>query len=106
MADIMGLMKKAQELQGRVADIQKELETLEVEGAAGGGLVRVTLTGKGALKGIAIDPSLLKADEGEILEDLVVAAHAYARAKADRATEEMMKSATAGLPLASGEIGT
>ena len=102
MADIMGLMKKAQELQGRVADIQKELETLEVEGAAGGGLVRVTLTGKGGLKGVAIDDSLLKADEKEILEDLLVAAHADARAKADRATEEKMKSATAGLPLPPG----
>ena len=102
MADIMGLMKKAQELQGRVANIQKELELLEVEGAAGGGLVRITLTGKGALKGVSIDPSLLVADEREILEDLLVAAHADARAKADRATEEKMRSATAGLPLPPG----
>jgi DNA-binding YbaB/EbfC family protein len=102
MADIMGLMKKAQELQGRVADIQKELEAMEVEGAAGGGLVRVTLTGKGALKGVAIDDSLLKAEEKEILEDLLVAAHADARTKADRATEEKMKGATAGLPLPPG----
>ena len=102
MADIMGLMKKAQEMQERIADIQRELEAMEVEGAAGGGLVRVTLTGKGALKGVSIDDSLLKADEKEILEDLLVAAHADARAKADRATEEKMKGATAGLPLPPG----
>lgn len=102
MADIMGLMKKAQELQGRVADIQKELEALEVEGAAGGGLVRVTLTGKGGMKGVSVDPSLLRPDEREILEDLLVAAHADARAKADRATEEKMRGATAGLPLPPG----
>lgn len=102
MADIMGLMKKAQELQGRVADIQKELELLEVDGASGGGLVRITLTGKGALKGVSIDPSLLMADEREILEDLLVAAHADARTKADRATEEKMRDVTAGLPLPPG----
>ena len=102
MADIMGLMKQAQALQGKVADIQKELETLEVEGAAGGGLVRVTLTAKGQVKGVAIDDSLLKADEKEILEDLLVAAHADARGKADRLTEEKMKAVTAGLPLPPG----
>ncbi len=102
MADIMGLMKQAQALQGRVADIQKELESLEVEGASGGGLVRVTLTAKGQLKGVAIDDSLLKLDEKEILEDLLVAAHADARGKADRLTEEKMKAVTAGLPLPPG----
>ena len=102
MADIMGLMKQAQALQGRVADIQKELETLEVEGQAGAGLVRVTLTAKGVLKALAVDPSLLKADEKEILEDLVVAAHADARSKAERLTEEKMKAVTAGLPLPPG----
>ncbi len=102
MADLMGLMKQAQALQGRVADIQKELEALEVEGVAGGGLVRVTLTAKGALKGLVLDDSLLKPDEKEILEDLVVAAHADARAKADRLTEDKMKAVTAGLPLPPG----
>ncbi len=102
MADIMGLMKQAQALQGRVADIQKELETLEVEGVAGGGLVRVTLTAKGQMKGVAIDDTLLKPDEKEILEDLLVAAHADARGKADRLTEEKMQAVTAGLPLPPG----
>ncbi len=102
MADIMGLMKKAQELQSRVAEVQAEIEKLEVEGGAGGGLVRVTLTGKGALKGLAIDASLLKADEKEILEDLIVAAHADALVKAERLKEEKMKVLTAGLPLPPG----
>ena len=102
MADIMGLMKQAQALQGRVADIQKELEALDVEGQAGAGLVRVTLSAKGTMKALAVDPSLLKADEKEILEDLVVAAHADARAKAERLTEEKMKAVTAGLPLPPG----
>ena len=102
MADIMGLMKQAQALQGRVADIQKELESLDVEGQAGAGLVKVTLSAKGAMKALAVDPSLLRADEKEILEDLVVAAHADARAKAERLTEEKMKAVTAGLPLPPG----
>ena len=72
MADIMGLMKQAQALQGKVADIQKELETLEVEGAAGGGRVRVTLTAKGQMKGVAIDDSLLKASASPRLQAAVL----------------------------------
>ena len=102
MKDIMGLMKQAQAMQARVAEIQGELETLEVEGMAGGGLVRVTLTAKGHLKGLDIDASLLKPDEKEMVEDLVVAAHADAKAKAERASEEKMKALTAGLPLPPG----
>ena len=102
MKDIMGLMKQAQAMQARVAEIQSELETLEVEGVAGGGLVRVTLTAKGHLKGLDIDASLLKPDEKEMVEDLVVAAHADAKAKAERASEEKMKALTAGLPLPPG----
>lgn len=102
MADIMGLMKQAQALQERMAELQKDLESLEVEGAAGGGLVRVTLSAKGAMKGVAIDPSLLTSDEKEVLEDLLVAAHADARAKAERLAEEKMKTVTAGLSLPPG----
>jgi DNA-binding YbaB/EbfC family protein len=102
MADIMGLMKQAQALQERMAEVQKNLEALEVEGAAGGGLVRVTLTAKGAMKGVTIDPSLLTLDEKEVLEDLIVAAHADARAKAERLADEKMKTVTAGLSLPPG----
>jgi nucleoid-associated protein EbfC len=87
MRDIMGLMKQAQAMQSKLQEAQAELDTIEVEGQSGGGMVRVTLSAKGAMKGVAIDPSLLKSDEKEILEDLIVAAHADARAKADRFTE-------------------
>jgi DNA-binding YbaB/EbfC family protein len=102
MKDIMGIMKQAQAMQGRMQELQQELERTEVEGQSGGGLVRVTLTAKGAMKGIAIDASLLKADEKEIVEDLVVTAHEDARKKAERLMEEKMKSVTAGLPLPPG----
>jgi DNA-binding YbaB/EbfC family protein len=102
MRDMMGLMKQAQAMQARMQDMQAEMERLEVEGISGGGLVRVTLTAKGAMRGIAIDPSLLKADEKEIVEDLVVTAHEDARKKAERLMEEKMKAVTAGLPLPPG----
>lgn len=102
MADLLGMMKQAQALQKKVTDLQAELEQLEVEGVAGGGMVRLTLTAKGHLKAVSIDESLLKAEEKEILEDLIAAAHADAKAKADQATEDKMKSVTAGLPLPPG----
>jgi DNA-binding YbaB/EbfC family protein len=102
MKDIMGLMKQAQAMQGRMQQMQQELENTEVEGQSGGGLVRVTLTAKGAMKGVVIDASLLKADEKEIVEDLVVTAHEDARKKAERLMEEKMKTVTAGLPLPPG----
>ena len=102
MKDLMGLMKSAQAMQSKMQEAQAELERLEVEGQSGAGLVRVTLTAKGQMKGLAIDPSLLKADEGEILEDLIVTAHEDARRKAERLAEEKMRDVTAGLPLPPG----
>ncbi len=102
MKDIMGLMKKAQEMQSRMHEMQSELEQTEVEGQSGGGMVRVTLTAKGAMKNIAIDASLLKPEEKEIVEDLILAAHQEARKKGERLIEEKMKSVTAGLPLPPG----
>lgn len=102
MKDLMGLMKSAQAMQAKMQDAQAELERLEVEGQSGAGLVRVTLTAKGQMKTLAIDPSLLKADEVEILEDLIVTAHEDARKKAERLTEEKMRDVTAGLPLPPG----
>src|SRR5881275_2262740 len=102
MRDMMGLMKQAQAMQARMQELQGELERLEVEGQSGAGLVRVTLTAKGHMKSIVIDPSLMKADEKEILEDLVVNAYEDARKKAERVTEEKMKTITAGLPLPPG----
>jgi DNA-binding YbaB/EbfC family protein len=102
MRDIMGLMKQAQEMQQKLQDAQAELENIEVEGASGGGVVTVKVTGKGQLKSINLDPSLLNADEKEILEDLIVAAMNDAKGKADRAAEERMASLTKGLPLPPG----
>ncbi len=100
--DFMGMMKQAQAMQARMAEAQAELEQTEVAGEAGGGLVKVTLTAKGGLKRLSIDDSLLKPDEREILEDLIVTAHAQARAKADEALAEKMKSVTGGLQLPPG----
>ena len=102
MKDIMGIMKQAQAMQARMQEMQQQLEATEVEGQSGGGMVRVTLTAKGMMKGVTIDPSLLKADEKEIVEDLIVTAHEDARKKAERLMEEKMKSVTAGLPLPPG----
>lgn len=102
MKDIMGLMKQAQAMQARVQDIQDELARTEVEGLAGGGLVRVRLSAKGEMKGVEIDASLCKLEEKEILEDLLVTAHAEARRKGEALAEEKMKSLSAGLPLPPG----
>ena len=102
MKDIMGIMKQAQAMQARMQEMQQELELTEVEGQSGGGLVRVTLTAKGAMKGVVIDASLMKPDEKEIVEDLVLTAHEDARKKAERVMEEKMKSVTAGIPMPPG----
>ncbi|HEV7257461.1 MAG TPA: YbaB/EbfC family nucleoid-associated protein [Bosea sp. (in: a-proteobacteria)] len=102
MRDIMGLMKQAQEMQQKMANVQAELDAIEVEGAAGGGMVTVTMTAKGALKSVKIDPSLMVADEREILEDLIVAASSDARNRADRVMQERMAEVTKGLPIPPG----
>jgi DNA-binding YbaB/EbfC family protein len=102
MKDIMGLMKQVQSAQAKLQEMQAELDTIEVEGQAGGGLVKVCLTAKGEMKRASIDPTLLKPEEAEILEDLLVAAHAEARKKAESLLAEKMKEATGGLPLPPG----
>jgi len=102
MADFMGLMKQAAQLQSKMQALQAELEQIEVEGTAGGGLVAVKLSAKGELKGVRTDDSLLKPTEKEILEDLLVAAHADARRKAEAVLQEKMKAVTGGLPLPPG----
>lgn len=102
MKDLLGMMSKVKEMQARMEQMQAELESIEVDGAAGGGMVTVRLTAKGALKAIRIDPSLLNPDEAEILEDLIVAAHAEARAKGDRLVQEKTQALTAGLPIPPG----
>ncbi len=102
MTDFMGLMKQAAQLQSKMQALQAELEQIEVEGTAGGGMVSVKLTAKGDLKGITVDDSLLKPSEKEVLQDLLVAAHADARRKAEATLQEKMKAVTGGLPLPPG----
>lgn len=105
MRDFMGMMKQAAQLQSKMQEMQAELDTIEVEGTAGGGMVSVTLTAKGALKGVKIDDSLLQPSEKEIVEDLLVTAHADARRKAETVLAEKMKAMTGGLPLPPGLLG-
>ena len=100
--NIMQMMKQAQELQAKMQEMQAELDILEVEGIAGAGAVVVRLSGKGELRALKIDKALLKPDEGDILEDLVIAAHKDARTKSDAALAERMKAVTGGLPLPPG----
>ena len=102
MADLMGMMGKMNELKSRMEKMQAELDGLEVTGMSGGGLVSITLTAKGAMKKVAIDPSLLKAEEKEIVEDLIAAAHAEARNKAEHVVQDKMKELTGGLPIPPG----
>jgi DNA-binding YbaB/EbfC family protein len=100
--DFMGMMKKAQAVQAKLQEAQDELGRLEVEGQAGGGIVSLTLTAKGELKAVRIDASLMTPADKEMLEDLIVAAFADGKAKADRAAAEKMQSLTEGLPLPPG----
>jgi DNA-binding YbaB/EbfC family protein len=102
MKNFAGMMKQAQELQSRMAEMQAEMERARVEGQSGGGLVVLTLNGKCELVGVKIDASLLKPDEVEIMEDLIVAAHTDAKAKVERLLQEKMQSLTGGLPLPPG----
>jgi hypothetical protein len=102
MKDILGLMGKVKEMQSKMQEMQEGLSSLEITGQSGGGLVKVTLTGKGDLKGLSIDPTLLKADEAEILEDLIVAAHGDAKSKVEQTVAERTRELTAGLPIPPG----
>jgi DNA-binding YbaB/EbfC family protein len=102
MADFLGMMKQAAQLQSKMKAMQDELEHVEVEGMSGGGLVTVRMTAKMDVKSIKIDPSLMKPDEHEILEDLMVAALGDAKRKAEVAMQEKMQALTGGLGLPPG----
>jgi hypothetical protein len=102
MPDFLGLMKQAAELKSKMETMQAELDQIEVEGTAGGGMVSVMLTGKGEMKAVKIDPSLIKPEEKEIVEDLIVAAHGDARRKAETLVQEKMQGLTGGMPLPAG----
>jgi DNA-binding YbaB/EbfC family protein len=105
MADFLGMMKQAQQLQAKMQAMQEELANLEVEGISGGGLVTVRMTAKMDVKGVRIDPSLMKVEEREVLEDLLVTAHGDARRKAELAMQEKMQALTGGLGLPPGLLG-
>jgi DNA-binding YbaB/EbfC family protein len=100
--DILGMMKQATQLKAKMEEMQAELDQITVEGVAGGGMVAVTLSAKGDMKGVKIDPSLIKPEEKEIVEDLLVAAHADARRKSEVLLAEKMKGLTGGLPIPPG----
>ncbi|WP_024275365.1 YbaB/EbfC family nucleoid-associated protein [Hyphomicrobium sp. 802] len=102
MKDIMGMMKQVGRMQARLKEMQDELQKAEIEGQAGGGLVHVTVDGRGELKRVRIDPSLMKPDEVEILEDLIVAAATDAKAKVDNVMQAKMAEITGGLPIPPG----
>jgi nucleoid-associated protein EbfC len=102
MKNIGQLMKQAQEMQAKMAEVQAQLEAIEMTGAAGGGMVQLTLNGRGDLKKIKIDKTLLVPDEVEVLEDLVVAAFNDARAKVSAHAEQEMQKLTGGLQLPAG----
>ena len=102
MADFLGMMKQAAQLQSKMQEMQEQLGNVEVEGISGGGLVAVRMTAKMEVKGIKIDPSLMKPEEREVLEDLLVTAHGDARRKAETAMQEKMMAITGGLGLPPG----
>ena len=91
MKDLGSLMKQAQAMQQKLQDAQARLASTVVEGSSGGGMVRVELSGSGEMKGAVIDESLLQPGEGEVLADLIVAAHADAKRRIDQTQAEMMK---------------
>ena len=102
MADFLKMMKQAAELKSKMEAMQAEMDQTIVDGTSGGGLVTVSMSAKGELKSVKIDPSVLKPDEAEIVEDLIVAAHADARRKADALMQDKMKEMAGGLPLPPG----
>ncbi len=102
MKNLADIMKQVSTMQARMEDMQKKLEGQSVTGQSGGGLVKVVMNGKSSVQSISIDPSLMKPDEREILEDLLVAAHADAKSKAEALAAEEMKTLTGGLPLPPG----
>jgi hypothetical protein len=102
MKNLGNLMKQAQQMQAKMADMQAKIGEMEVEGASGGGMVKLVMTGKGEARRVTIDPSLLKADEVDMLEDLLVAAINDARAKSESLMQSEMSKLTAGLNLPAG----
>ncbi len=102
MKNLGQMMKQAQEMQAKMAEMQQQLSESEMTGAAGGGMVQVTMSGKGELRAVKIDPKIVDPGEVEVLEDLIVAAAADAKAKVEAHVAEEMKKLTGGLNLPAG----
>src|ERR1700710_264762 len=102
MKNLAGLMKQASQMQAKMEEMQSRLETLEIEGPAGAGMVTITLSGKGDLRRIKLDPKLADPAEMEMLEDLIVAAHAEAKRHLEARTSEEMQKVTGGMTLPPG----
>ena len=102
MKDLMKMMKQAQEIQGRMQKMQEDLQTLEVEGQSGGGMVKVVLNGKGDMRALRIDPALVKPGDNEMIEDLIIAAFTDAKAKVETEMQAKMQEVTGGMALPPG----
>jgi DNA-binding YbaB/EbfC family protein len=102
MKDLMKMMKQVQDIQGRMQQIQDELAAVQIEGQSGGGLVRVTLNGKMEARAVKLDPSLIKPEDTEMLEDLILAAFQDAKGKVEAALQAKMQEVTGGLPMPPG----
>jgi len=102
MKDLGNLMKQAKEMQSKMAEMQASMESHELTGVSGAGMVEVTLNGKGDMRGLKIDSSIIDPEDPEIMEDLIKAAHADARAKVEAYSQEKMQEMTGGLQLPPG----
>ena len=102
MKNLAGLMKQAQQMQQNMQEMQARLEAMEIRGEAGAGLVKVTLSGKGEMKGIEIDPKLIDPNDAEMLQDLIVAAHGDAKSRLETLAAEEMQKVTGGISLPPG----
>ncbi len=102
MKNLGQMMKQAQQMQAKMAEMQAQLAEAEVKGASGGGMIEVTMNGKGVMRGIKIDPALVDPKDVEVLEDLIVAAANDAKAKAEAEASELMREVTGGIELPAG----
>ena len=102
MKNLGNLMKQAQEMQAKMQAMQERLAEVEISGVAGAGMITVTLTGKGDMRKVKIDPSLFSSEDAEVVEDLIVAAHNDAKAKVEAYMKEEMAKITGGLNLPPG----
>ena len=102
MKNLGNLMRQAQEMQGKMGEMQERLAQIEIEGSSGGGMVKVTLNGKGEMRRLHIEPALCQPEEGQVLEDLIIAAHNDAKGKVEAHAQEEMSKLTGGLNLPGG----